>query len=244
MIDRRAFVLAGFGAALSGPATAQAAAVRVAVAANFTTTAKVLAQNFEARTGHRVIQSFGSSGQFYAQITNGAPFDIFLSADTERPQRLEKEGFGIAGTRFTYARGALVLWSAKPNIDAKATLLSGRFDKLAIAEPATAPYGLAAGDTLRHMGVYDRISPKVVRGSSIAQAHSFVATGAAELGFVALSQIQTAGGSNWRVPQSHYSPIDQQALLLKDTPAARAYLRFLRSPDAHKIIRASGYGAG
>lgn len=229
----------------SGPAVA--GDVQVAVAANFTEPAKAIAQAFRTKTGHSVTMSFGPSGGFYSQVQHGAPFEVFLSADAERPTRLEAEGHGVAGTRFVYATGRLVLWSATPGLvdDREAVLSKGDFRHLAIAEPASAPYGEAAVETLKKMALYEKLSPKIVRGASIAQTYAFVQTGAAELGFVALSQvIHETGGSRWIVPQSLHAPIGQQAILLKPgakDPAARAYMAFLRSPDAMKIIRDFGY---
>lgn len=228
-------------------AASQAGEVKVAVAANFTQPAKDIAAAFKARTGHQASLSFGPSGQFYTQIMNGAPYEVFMSADAERPIKAETEGLGIKGTRFVYAYGALVLWSADPKlIDAKgAVLKGGKFKKLAIADPATAPYGVAAIETLEKLGVYDTVAPKIVKGTSIAQTYNFVSTGSAELGFVALSQIyRSKAGSRWIVPKSYYTPIDQQVILLKTgdkNPAARAWLTFLKSPEAAKIIRSYGY---
>ncbi|MBP2161701.1 MULTISPECIES: molybdate ABC transporter substrate-binding protein [Asticcacaulis] len=226
---------------------AQGGEVSVAVAANFTEPAKAIAAAFEKKTGHKAVMSFGPSGAFYAQIQQGAPFEVFLSADAERPTRLEAEGFGVAKTRFVYAYGALVLWSAKPGfIDAKGQVLkTGTFDHIAIADPAAAPYGTAAIETMKKLAVHDALGPKIVKGASIAQAYTFVHTGAAELGFVALSQVKNRpGGSRWIVPKSFYSPIDQQAILLKpgaNDPAARAYLDFLKTPQARAIITTYGY---
>ncbi len=225
----------------------QAGEVSVAVAANFTEPAKAIAAAFEKKTGHKVVMSFGPSGAFYAQIQQGAPFEVFLSADAERPTRLEAEGLGIKGTRLVYAYGALVLWSARPGlIDAKGQVLkTGRFEHIAIADPASAPYGTAAIEVMKKLGVHDALAPKIVKGASIAQAYTFVDTGAAELGFVALSQVKTRpGGSRWIVPKSLYSPIDQQAILLKPgvhDPAARAYFNFLKTPHARAIITSYGY---
>lgn len=227
---------------------AQAGEVSVAVAANFTEPAKAIAAAFEKKTGHAVVMSFGPSGAFFAQIQQGAPFDVFLSADAERPTRLEAEGFGVAKTRFVYAYGALVLWSDKPGlVDAKGQVLkTGKFDHIAIADPASAPYGSAAIEVMKKLGIQDALAPRIVKGASIAQAYTFVDTGAAELGFVALSQVRTRpGGSRWIVPKSLYSPIDQQAILLKpgaNDPAARAYLDFLKTPQARAIITTYGYG--
>lgn len=245
MIRRSLF--AAILAWLLAAAPALAAETRVAVAANFTGPAKEIAQRFEARTGHKAVLSFGSSGQFLSQIANGAPFEVFLSADVERPRKAEADGLAVAGTRFTYATGRLVLWSKTPGlVDARGAVLSkGRFRKLAIAEPKTAPYGLAAVQTLRRLGLQDRLAPKLVSGTSITQAYQFVDTGAAELGFVALSQVVAhKQGSRWIVPAASHTPIDQQAVLLKagaGNDAARAFLQFLRRPEAKAIIRRYGY---
>jgi len=249
MTSRRAVLCAltaGF-AALATAAQALAAEARIAVAANFTEPAKEIAAKFEAKTGHRATLSFGSSGQFYAQIANGAPFEVFLSADVERPQKAETDGLAVLGTRFTYATGRLVLWSKTPGlVDAKgAVLAKGGFQKIAIADPKAAPYGLAAVETLKKLGLYDRLTPKLVTGTSITQTYQFIDTGAAELGFVALSQVvNQAQGSRWIVPVADHTPIEQQAVLLKtgaDNPAARAFLQFLKGPEAKTIIRRYGY---
>jgi molybdate transport system substrate-binding protein len=230
-----------------GATPAFAADVRIAVAANFTAPAKEIGAAFAAATGHRALFSFGASGQFYAQIVQGAPFEVFLSADRERPQRAEAEGLAAPGSRFTYAIGRMVLYSRTSGLvdGAGLVLKRGNFTKLAIADPLTAPYGAAAVQTLGHMGVYDRLKPKLVQGSSITQAYQFVSTGAAELGFVALSQVVgQRGGSRWLVPEAYYAPIEQQAVLLRTgvhNPAALAFLRFLRSPRAVAIIRRYGY---
>lgn len=232
----------------AGPAVAGEA--RIAVAANFTEPAQVLAARFRTRTGHRVTLSFGSSGQLYGQIANGAPFDAFLSADAERPLRTEAEGLAMVGARFTYATGRLVLFSRTPGlVDAKgAVLAKGGFEKLAIADPRTAPYGRAAIETLASLKVDGRLRTRLVTGASITQAYQYVQTGAAELGFVALSQVvNTPGGSRWIVPAARHAPIDQQAVLLKtgaDNAAAKAFLIFLKSREAKAIIRRYGYEAG
>lgn len=234
-------------AALVLPAIAQAGEVSVAVAANFTGPAKEIAAAFERETGQHVTLSFGSSGAFLSQIEQGAPFEVFLSADSDRPQKLEADGFAVKGTRFTYAKGALVLWSATPGlIDAKgAVLKTGAYQHLAIADPAAAPYGQAAVETLNSLGLYATAAPKIVKGASIGQTYGFVKSGAAELGFVALSQvIRQQGGSMWRVPASAYKPILQDAVLLKpgaNNPAAKAWLAFLTSPQARRIIMSYGY---
>ena len=250
----RRTVLAGLSvslalaAACAGPT--EAAETRVAVAANFAEPAREIAARFEAATGHKAVLSFGSSGQFFAQIANGAPFDIFLSADAERPIKAEADGLSVRGSRFTYATGRLVLWSRAPGLvdGGGAILARGGFAKLAIADPKTAPYGLAAVETLRRLGLSERLSPRLVTGTSITQAYQFTDTGAAELGFVALSQVVGHNrGSRWIVPASHHSPIDQQAVLLKrgaDNAAARAFMVFLKGPEARTIIRRYGYEVG
>ena len=226
---------------------ALAAEVKVAVAANFTEPAKEIAARFKARTGHDARLSFGSSGQFYAQIANGAPFQVFLSADRERPEKAEAEGLAVAGSRFTYAVGRLVLYSKTPGlVDAKgAVLKASRFNKIAIADPKTAPYGVAAVETMRKLKVYDTLAPKLVQGTSITQAYQFVDTGAAEVGFVALSQVVgVKGGSRWTVPAADHTPIDQQAVLLKTgagNAAAKAFMSFLRGAEARAIVRKYGY---
>ncbi len=228
-------------------APAAAATVQIAVASNFMEPAKEIAAAFTAKTGHQTNLSFGPTGQIYVQITQGAPFEIFLSADKERPQQAEKDGLSVNGARFTYAVGRLVLYSPKSGyVDFYGKVLArGDFEHLATADPAVAPYGLAAVESLSKLGLYDRLKPKIVQGSSIAQTFQFVQTGAAEVGFVALSQvINRQGGSRWIVPATLHSPIDQQAVLLKTgetNPAARAFMAFLKSPTARAIIRRYGY---
>ncbi|WP_369796627.1 molybdate ABC transporter substrate-binding protein [Phenylobacterium sp. CCH12-B4] len=246
---RRAALIPLVLALLLAPAAAFAAEVKVAVAANFAEPAKAIAARFKARTGHDASLSFGSSGQFYAQIANGAPFEVLLSADRERPEKAEAEGLAVAGSRFTYAVGRLVLYSRTPGlVDGRGAVLTrGGFDKIAIADPRTAPYGVAAVETMRKLGVYGALGPRLVQGTSITQTYQFVDTGAAELGFVALSQVARAkGGSRWVVPAANHTPIDQQAVLLKtgagDT-AARAFMTFLKGPEARAIIRSYGYEA-
>lgn len=229
---------------------AQAAEVHVAVASNFTAPMKQIATEFENETGHKVILSFGASGRFYAQIENGAPFQLFLSADDEKPAQLEKSGLIVPGTRFTYAIGTLVLWSAKSGfVDAKGEVLrKGQFGKLAIASPKLAPYGSAAIEVLTRQGLLSSLTPKFVQGENISQAFQFVSTGNAELGFVALSQIVKEGkvtsGSAWVVPGALHSPIRQDAVLLstgKDNVAAKALIHYLKSEKGKKTIRSYGY---
>ncbi len=228
----------------------QAAEVNVAVAANFTAPMKQIAAEFEKETGHKVVLAFGASGKFYAQIKNGAPFQLLLSADDEKPIQLVKDGLAVADSRFTYAIGTLVLWSAKPGfVDAKGEVLSkGHFNKIAIANPKLAPYGTAAIELLTKKGLLAAITTKFVQGENISQTFQFVSTGNAELGFVALSQVMKDGaitsGSAWIVPDSMHSPIRQDAVLLatgKDNIAAKSLLEYLKSVKAKKIIRSYGY---
>jgi molybdate transport system substrate-binding protein len=226
--------------------TAQAAQTNVAVAANFTDAAKEIAAAFKAKTGHDAVLSFGSSGQLYTQITQDAPFQIMLSADDERPRKAIEDGFGVADSRFTYAIGKLVLWSRSPGmVKDGETLKAASFAKLSIANPTAAPYGTAAIETMKALGVYDALQPKIVQGNSIAPAFQFVETGNAELGFIALSQLAgNDGGSRWLVPQDLYKPIRQDAVLLKkgaDNEAATAFLTFLKGPEATAIIEKFGY---
>jgi molybdate transport system substrate-binding protein len=242
-----AATLAVAASLLAGVATA--GETQVAVAANFSEPAKEIAAAFAKATGHEAKLSFGASGQFYTQIANGAPFQVFLSADEERPAKAEADGLAVKGTRFTYAVGRLALYSKTPGlVDARGAILkSGRFEKLSIADPVTAPYGAAAVEVMKKRGVYDRLKPKIVQGNSIAQAFQFVQTGAAEVGFVALSQIvQTKDGSRWIVPAGEHAPIVQQAVLLKtgeNEPAAKAFLDYLKTPAAKAVIRRYGYEA-
>jgi len=228
----------------SGPALA--ASTNVAVAANFTGAAKEIAAAFKTKTGDEAVLSFGASGNFYTQIQQDAPFDILLSADDARPKKLVEDGLGVADSRFTYAVGKLVLWSQSADlVKGEQTLASGSFAKLAIANPAAAPYGAAAIETLKALKLYDALRGKIVEGESISQAFQFVDTGNAELGFVALSQLaKVSSGSRWMVPQTLYSPILQDAVLLKKgaaNEAATAFLAFLKGPEARAIIEKYGY---
>ena len=249
MLTRRlhlfGLAVASVAALVAGPALA--AQVQVAVAANFTEPAKEIAAAFNKATGNEAVLSFGASGQFYTQISKGAPFEVFLSADADRPAKAEADGFAIPKTRFTYAVGRLILFSKTPGLvdDKGAVLASDKFAKLSIADPASAPYGTAAIETLKTLKLYDKVQPKIVQGSSITQAYQFVETGAAELGFVALSQvINEQGGSRWTVPAADHTPILQQAVLLKTAssdPAALAFFNFLKGPTAVAIIKKYGY---
>lgn len=229
------------------PSRVTAAEVRVAVAANFTDPARELAALFGKATGHEAVLSFGATGQLFAQITQGAPFEVLLAADKATPEKAVAGGHAVEGTAFTYAVGRLVLFSRSKDLAAgEAVLRSAGFDKLAIANPALAPYGAAAVEVMRRLGVWDALQPKVVQGQSIAQALQFVETGNAELGFVALAQVAAvAGGSRWIVPEELHAPILQDAVLLESgrtSAAARAFLDFLKSREARAVIGRFGYG--
>jgi molybdate transport system substrate-binding protein len=231
-------------------AQAQATDVNVAVAANFTAPMRQIAAAFARDTGHKAVLAFGSTGRFYAQVKNGAPFEVLLAADDETPAKLAGEGFAVPASRFTYATGRLVLWSAQAGfVDSRGEVLRrGGFGKLALADPKLAPYGRAAMETLASLHLKDAVAPKLVQAENIAQAYQFVATGNAQLGFVALSQVTADGridkGSAWVVPASLHRPIRQDAVVLaagRDNPAASALLQYLRSDAARAIIRAHGY---
>ena len=235
---------------LASASVAHADEVQVAVAANFTAPMQKIAAEFEKDTGHKVLLSFGSTGKFYTQIKGGAPFEILLAADDETPARLEKEGGGVAGSRFTYAVGRLVLWSRKEGYvdDQGAILKKGGFRHLSLANPKLAPYGAAAVEVLKRRGLFDAVQAKFVTDEDITQAYQFVASGNAELGFVALSQVlqdgRIGGGSAWVVPQGDYSPIRQDAVLLtrgKGRPAAEALMKYLKGDKAKATIRGFGY---
>jgi molybdate transport system substrate-binding protein len=223
--------------------------VQIAVAANFTGPMQKIAPEFEKATGHKVVASYGSTGKFYAQIKNGAPFEILLAADDETPAKLGKEDGAVAASQFTYAIGKLVLWSAKPAIvDANGEVLKkGGFDHLSIANPKLAPYGAAGVEVMKAMGVYDSLQARIVTAENISQAQQFVSSGNALLGFVALSQVLKDGaieGSAWIVPQKLYSPIRQDAIILakgKDKPAATALMKYLKSDRAKAVIKSYGY---
>ncbi len=228
---------------------ALAGSTHVAVAANFADAAKEIAVTFKAKTGHEAVLSFGSSGQLLAQIQQGAPFKVFLSADEERPKALVAEGLALSDTRFTYAIGKLVLWSKNPTfVKDEATLQAQAFSKIAIANPAAAPYGVAALEVLTSLKLNDALKSKIVMGNSISQTYQFIDTGNAELGFVALSQlVGQTGGSRWLVPQTLYAEIRQDAVLLKSgegDEVAKAFLAFLKSSEARAIIEKFGYVSG
>jgi len=227
-----------------------AAEVSVAVAANFAAPMQKIAQAFEQETGHKAVLSFGSTGMLYAQIRNGAPYQILLSADAEAPNKLEKEGLGVPGSRFTYATGSLVLWSKQPGfVDDKGDVLrTAKFQRIAMANPKLAPYGAAAMETINKLGLQQHLQARIVQGDNIAQTYQFVATENAQLGFVALSQVfvdgKMAQGSSWIVPASAHAPIRQDAVLLtkgRDSAAAAALLQYVRGERAKSLIRSYGY---
>ena len=227
-------------------ARADAGQTHVAVAANFIEPAREIATLFQQKTGHEAILISGASGAFFSQITHGAPFEVFLSADEERPRLAVEQGFAVPDSRFTYAIGKLVLWSRVVDVTkGEAVLKAGNFRKLSIANPTSAPYGAAAIETLKGLGVFDALQPKIVRGSSIAQAFQFVDTLNAELGFVALSQLyDNTEGTRWLVPEKLHAPIRQDAVLLKNganDEASKAFFAFLKGPEAHAIIERFGY---
>lgn len=251
MLDNRFFrSIFAAGLLLIAPAS-WAETVLVAVAANFTKPMAEIATAFEKSTGHSASLSFGSSGKFVSQFENGGPFEVFLSADDKGPIKLEQEGLAVAGTRFTYSLGKLVLWSATPGLvdDQGQVLSKGGFKHIALADPKLAPYGEAAVEVMKKRELFDKLQPLFVKGENIAQTHQFVSTGNAELGFVALSQVidngKIAGGSGWLVPNDLYKPIRQDAILMKtgeENPAAVALMKFLKSPEALAIIKKYGYG--
>ncbi|MEG3010899.1 molybdate ABC transporter substrate-binding protein [Pseudomonas jessenii] len=229
---------------------AQADEVQVAVAANFTAPIQAIAADFEKDTGHKLVAAYGATGQFYTQIKNGAPFEVFLSADDTTPEKLEREGDTVKGSRFTYAVGTLALWSAKDGyVDSKGEVLKkNEYQHLSIANPKTAPYGLAATQVLEKLKLTEATKTKIVEGQNITQAYQFVSTGNAELGFVALSQIYKEGkvtsGSAWIVPASLHDPIKQDAVILskgKDNAAAKALVEYLKGPKAAAVIKSYGY---
>lgn len=239
--------LASFMVAAAMSAPVSAAEVKVAVAANFTEPVKEIGALFEKATGHKPIFSFGPTGGFYNQITQAAPFEVFLAADDTTPAKTIKEGYGVAGTSYTYATGKLVLFSKTDGLKlGEQSLKDGKFQKLAIANPKTAPYGLAAVETMQKLGVYEALKGKIVEGNNIGQTYQFVDTANAEVGFVAFSQVALKpGGSRWVVPANLHKKIAQDAVLLKtgaNNEAAKAFLAFLKGPEARKVIEKYGYG--
>jgi molybdate transport system substrate-binding protein len=242
--------LIALAAALLLAASTHAAEVKVAVAANFAQPMKEIAAEFEKETGHKVALSQGATGKFYAQISNGAPFEILLSADDETPTKLVREGKAVAGTQFTYAIGRLVLWSPDASLvdQGGGVLKTDKFKFLSIANARVAPYGRAAVQTMQKLGVLTALEPRVVQGESITQTHQFVSSGNAQLGFVALSQVWEGGklksGSAWIVPEEMHEPLRQDVVLLnpgKDSKAAAALIAYLKSDKATKIIERYGY---
>lgn len=252
-MNRKAFVsslLAGLMLAVTAaPSSVFADEIPVAVAANFTAPFNKIAAEFEKDTGHKLVTSFGSTGKFYAQIKNGAPFEVLVAADDETPARLVKEGAGVSGSPFSYAIGKLVLWSARPGVvdDQGAVLKGGAFDRIALADPKLAPYGAAGVEVMKKLGVFDALAPKLVTGETIAQAYQFVASGNAPLGFVALSQVLKDGqiaGSAWVVSAGLYTPIRQDAVLLtpgQGKAGPTALLKYMQGAKAQAVIKAYGY---
>jgi molybdate transport system substrate-binding protein len=229
---------------------AKADSLQVAVAANFAGAVEAISKGFEAKSGHKLAIITGATGKFFAQIKNGAPFEVFLSADQETPKKLEDEGLAIQGSRFTYAIGHLVLWSNRTHfVDRDGNILTtGGFNHLSIANPKTAPYGAAAVEVIRKLGLEKRLAPKLVQGENIAQTQQFIISGNAELGFVSLSQVykdgQLTSGSAWFIPEGDYKPLKQDAVVLRpgaNNPAAKAFLDYLRSPEALEVMASFGY---
>jgi molybdate transport system substrate-binding protein len=236
--------------AAAGCSLAHGGEVSVAVASNFAGPMQKIAAAFAQASGHTATLSLGATGKFYAQIKNGAPFEVLLSADTQTAARLEQEKLGVTGTRFIYATGRLALWSSQAGlIDGTPQVLrTGHFERIAMANPKVAPYGLAAQQTMTRLGVLGTLKDRLVQGESIGQTYQFVASGNAAIGFVALAQIMQNGtitqGSAWLVPADHHAPIHQEALLLqtgKNNEAAIALLAFLKTEQARAIIRTYGY---
>ena len=237
-------------AAVLSPVISSAEEVLVAVASNFALPMRAIAERFEAETGHSLVLAFGSSGRFVAQIRSGAPFQVFLSADEERVTAVIDSGHGVASSRFTYATGALVLWTPDTglNVNEATILKTGDFNRLALANPDLAPYGRAAVETLENLGLVDATRDRWVQGENIAQTYQFIATGNAQLGFVAASQVTEGGdiehGNGWLVPETLHSPIHQDAVLLstaRDCEACLQLLEFLRQEASLEIMRDAGY---
>lgn len=229
---------------------AQAETISVAVASNFTAPMQKIAAAFAQDTGHKAQLSFGSTGKFYAQISHGAPFGVLLAGDDSTPAKLIEEGKAEAASRLTYAIGKLVLWSPQVGyVDEQAQVLQkNAFQHLAVANPQLAPYGLAAQQTLRQLGLLAAVQPKLVQGENIGQTYQFAASGNAQLGFVALSQVMQGGkiqsGSAWIVPAALHAPLRQDAVVLSpacDNAAAQALMTYLQGEKARAIIRAYGY---
>ncbi len=247
MIQGRVFFAALLWLVSSAPTLALADQALVAVAANFSDTARQLARTYSDNSQHQLVVVVGSTGKLYAQIINGAPFDVLLAADQRRPQRLVESGHAVATSRFTYALGLLVLWSANVegvSNDPTASLMAGQRSRVAIANPKLAPYGEAARETLEKLQLWDKLADRLVRGENVAQAFAMAASGNAGFAFVAASMSNRRAGSRWRVPQLFYTPIRQDAVLLNratQNPAAQGFLTYLASVEAQTIIRAAGY---
>ncbi len=229
-------------ALLLGCLTLRADELHLAVATNFSAPARLLATAFERHSGYRTVISTGSTGKLYAQIVNGAPYDIFLAADSRRPALLEAGGRTVPGSRRTYAFGRLALWSRESGyVPATGMPAAASYGRLAIANPELAPYGDAAREVLQNLGLWEQLEAKIVRGESIGQTYQFIASGNARLGFIAQSQLPQQQGSAWLVPEQMHTPIQQQLVMLKESTAARAFLDYLQQADARRLIRQSGY---
>jgi molybdate transport system substrate-binding protein len=239
------FIVACLVACLLTSPSAHADELKVAVASNFVPVMKAIKPRFERHSGHKLVLIAGSTGKHYAQIMHGAPFDIFFAADSRRPALLEKNGSGIAGTRFTYATGRIVIWSPRPGYIDKTGTIPDDIRFLAIANPKLAPYGLAARQFLRERGIWIKFRQRLVRGENIAQTYQYVATGNAEVGIIALSQIRLPGkriaGSYWIVPESLHSPIHQQAIALNKRKVVTEFLAFIKTDGIKRLISQYGY---
>ncbi len=233
---------------LASVATVAAAEVKVAVASNFVAPLKQLAAEFQQQTGHRLQISSGATGKLYAQISHGAPFEVFLAADAQAPRQLVDNNLARKDTLFTYASGRLVLWTTSGNTPDQNTLKSSPLNKLALANPSVAPYGRAAVEYLQAQGLYAGLKSKLVYGENIAQAQQFVASGNAQFGLIAAALVMRDGqftlGRGWLIPAEYHQPIRQDAVLLKvgqHNAAAKAFLKYLKSAPAQRIIRRYGY---
>ena len=234
------------------PSVGQAETALVAVAGNFAEVMEKIEADFERESPHGIMVTVGSTGKLYAQIVQGAPFDVLLAADRRHPELLEGAGFAVPGARFTYATGRLVLWSADPDRipgDGAALLRGGDVRRLSMANPELAPYGAAARETLRRIGVYQSLRERIVLGENVGQAYALVATGNADVGLVALSSVLSRQneqpGSRWEVPENLHEPITQDAVLLiraEDNSAARDLLAYLRRPEVRELMHGFGYG--
>jgi molybdate transport system substrate-binding protein len=235
--------LIGIGIALFGSFPCNADTLRVGVASNFSVPFKAIQQAYQRKSEHRLLELSGSSGKLFAQIHHGAPIDVFLAADSLRPRQLERQGHALKGSRFTYTVGRLALWTAESNMQVDASSLAGDFHHLAIANPRIAPYGLAAEQVIEHLGLTDTLKGKIVQGENVSQAMHYAASGNAEFSFVGLAQTHNLDGSYWLVPQTLHQPIEQQAIVIRQSKAADQFVAFLKSKAAKTILQDFGYAS-